>query len=67
MVMVDPKMKPRAVWEFEGEIIVLHHPTTISPKYQAMIHCGAVKQTATITSLSKAHIRTGDKATATFR
>ena len=29
-------MKPSACWEFQGEILVLHHPTTISPKYQAM-------------------------------
>ena len=36
MVMVDPSVNPTACWEFEGDILVLHHPTTISPKYQAM-------------------------------
>ncbi len=36
MVMVDPHVNPMACWEFKGEILVLHHPTTISPKYQAM-------------------------------
>lgn len=36
MVMVAPAVNPQACWEFEGEILVLHHPTTISPKYQAM-------------------------------
>ena len=36
MVMVSPRVEPKACWEFEGEILVLHHPTTISPKYQAM-------------------------------
>ena len=34
--MVSPKLNPQACWEFEGEILVLHHPTTISVKYQAM-------------------------------
>lgn len=36
MVMVSPKLSPQATWEFEAEILVLHHPTTISPRYQAM-------------------------------
>lgn len=36
MVMVSPKLAPQATWEFEAEILVLHHPTTISPRYQAM-------------------------------
>ena len=36
MVMVSPSLNPVACWEFEGEILVLHHPTTISPRYQAM-------------------------------
>jgi GTPase len=36
MVMASPKLNPQACWEFEGEILVLHHPTTIAVKYQAM-------------------------------
>lgn len=36
MVMVSPTLNPKACWEFEGEILVLHHPTTISSRYQAM-------------------------------
>lgn len=36
MVMVAPALNPQACWEFEGEILVLHHPTTISSRYQAM-------------------------------
>lgn len=34
--MVSPTLNPQACWEFEGEILVLHHPTTISSRYQAM-------------------------------
>ena len=29
-------LEPVACWEFDGDILVLHHPTTISTKYQAM-------------------------------
>ena len=36
MVMMHPTANPTPCWEFEGDILVLHHPTTISPKYQAM-------------------------------
>lgn len=36
MVMLATSEHPVACWEFEGDILVLHHPTTISTKYQAM-------------------------------
>jgi len=39
MVMVSPRLDPKACWEFESEILVLHHPTTISVRYQAMGKC----------------------------
>lgn len=65
--MVSPRLNPQASWEFEAEILVLHHPTTISPRYQAMVHCGSIRQTATILSMDKDCLRTGDKATVHFR
>lgn len=67
MVMVSPDLKPHACWEFEGEILVLHHPTTISSRYQAMVHCGSIRQTASILTMSKECLRTGDKAHVKFR
>ncbi|KTF90420.1 hypothetical protein cypCar_00023692 [Cyprinus carpio] len=67
MVMVSPRLNPQAYWEFEAEILVLHHPTTISPRYQAMVHCGSIRQTATILSMTRDCLRTGDKATVHFR
>ncbi|XP_054636503.1 GTP binding protein 1, like [Dunckerocampus dactyliophorus] len=67
MVMVSPKLTPQATWEFEAEILVLHHPTTISPRYQAMVHCGSIRQTATILTMNKDCLRTGDKASVHFR
>lgn len=32
MVMIAAELNPQACWEFEGEILVLHHPTTISSR-----------------------------------
>ncbi|RZF34361.1 hypothetical protein LSTR_LSTR008900 [Laodelphax striatellus] len=67
MVMVSPSLNPTACWEFEGEILVLHHPTTISTRYQAMVHCGSIRQTASILMMSEECLRTGDKAVVHFR
>ncbi|XP_052129873.1 GTP-binding protein 1 isoform X2 [Frankliniella occidentalis] len=67
MVMVSPALNPQACWEFEGEILVLHHPTTISSRYQAMVHCGSIRQTASILTMSEECLRTGDKALVHFR
>merc|ERR1719187_848151 len=67
MVMVSPGLKPQSCWEFEGEILVLHHPTTISTRYQAMVHCGSIRQTASIIKMSSECLRTGDKASVLFR
>uniref|UniRef100_T1JDP2 Tr-type G domain-containing protein n=1 Tax=Strigamia maritima TaxID=126957 RepID=T1JDP2_STRMM len=67
MVMVAPGVNPQACWEFQAEILVLHHPTTISARYQAMVHCGSIRQTASIISMSRECLRTGDKATVYFR
>jgi len=67
MVLVSPNVTPKACWEFEGELLVLHHPTTISANYQAMLHCGSIRQTASIVTMSVDHLRTGDKASVRFR
>lgn len=34
MVLVDEKLRPHACWEFNAEIAVLTHSTTIQPRYQ---------------------------------
>lgn len=67
MVMMSEELQPAACWEFEADMLVLHHPTTISIKYQAMVHCGSVRQTATIIHMSQDCLRTGDKARVRFR
>jgi len=67
MVLLSPAIPAAAYWEFEADLLILHHPTTISTKYQAMVHCGSIRQTATIVSMSLEHLRTGDRATVLFR
>ncbi|KAF2363867.1 Transcription factor GTP-binding domain [Trinorchestia longiramus] len=66
-VLIDASLNPASCWEFKGEILVLHHPTTISTKYQAMVHVGPVRQTASIMAMDRDCLRTGDKAHVHFR
>lgn len=44
MVLVDERAKPKASWEFDADIAILTHSTTIQPRYQVCIwpctvHC----------------------------
>jgi GTPase len=48
MVLVDQSVKPKACREFEAEVLVLYHSTTICPNYQAVVHCGVAQQTAKV-------------------
>ena len=36
MYILSDKLNPVATWTFEAEVLILHHPTTISINYQAM-------------------------------
>lgn len=67
MVMIASAGPPPAYWEFTAEIQILHHATTIRIKYQAVIHCGSVRQTAQIIGMTAECLRTGDKASVKFR
>ncbi|KAI8982060.1 translation protein [Mycotypha africana] len=58
---------PKASKRFEAEILILYHSTTIKSNYQAMVHCGAVRQTARIiTTTEQTILRTGDRAKVEF-
>uniref|UniRef100_A0A7S4W2L0 Tr-type G domain-containing protein n=1 Tax=Alexandrium monilatum TaxID=311494 RepID=A0A7S4W2L0_9DINO len=67
MVLVDAAAQPKATWEFRAEVVILHHATTIRERYQAMIHCGIIRQCAAVKHMSCELLRTGDKAMVTFR
>jgi len=67
MVLVAPDQKPVAYRAFSAEVLILHHASTIGVKYQAVIHCGIVRQSAAIEGINKEFLRTGDKAIVKFR
>lgn len=46
MIMLDKSLDPKSLYDFEAEVVILHHATTIKPNYQAVIHCGVIRQCA---------------------
>ncbi|OMJ74566.1 hypothetical protein SteCoe_26465 [Stentor coeruleus] len=67
MVLIDKDLCPETVWEFEAEVVILHHATTIRQNYQPIIHCGVVRQAANVIEMSNELLRSGDKGTIKFR
>lgn len=67
MVLVDERLKPRASWEFDADIAILTHSTTIQPRYQAVIHCEIIRQAARVVAMDKERLRSGDRACVRFR
>lgn len=67
MVLLHHSMQPSSSRVFEAEVLILHHPTTIKLGYQAVVHAGIVRQTASIVFISTECLRTGDRATCRFR
>ena len=45
----------------------MHHATTIKPNYQAVIHCGVIRQCAQVIEMNKDLMRTGDTGFIKFR
>ena len=67
MILADKSMNPRAIWEFSAEVMILHHATMIQKNYQAVVHCGVIRQTAEVAEMDKEYLKTGDKGTIRFR
>lgn len=53
MVLVDERLKPVASWEFDADIAILTHSTTIQPRYQAVIHCEIIRQAARVVAMDR--------------
>ncbi|CAE6426415.1 unnamed protein product [Rhizoctonia solani] len=60
---------PHATRRFQGQVLILYHNTTMQIGYQAMLHCGAIRQTVRIVGIkdhAQGVLRTGDRATVEF-
>jgi GTPase len=71
LVMIDSidKWKNNITRKFLAKINILHHATTIKSGYTPVIHCGPVRQAATIKIIDEEkfkHLRTGDTCIVEF-
>eukprot|EP00292_Cryptomonas_paramecium_P002998 CAMPEP_0113683934 /NCGR_PEP_ID=MMETSP0038_2-20120614/13654_1 /TAXON_ID=2898 /ORGANISM="Cryptomonas paramecium" /LENGTH=643 /DNA_ID=CAMNT_0000603489 /DNA_START=40 /DNA_END=1967 /DNA_ORIENTATION=+ /assembly_acc=CAM_ASM_000170 len=67
MILADAALQPKACMRFVAEVLVLHHPTTIGPNYQPVVHCLTVRQASKIVGMEDREVlRTGDRARVTF-
>ncbi|KAL4948606.1 P-loop containing nucleoside triphosphate hydrolase protein [Aspergillus filifer] len=67
VVLKKLDQQPKVFKEFVAEVLILSHATTIKPRYQAMLHVGAVSQTCSVIDIDRPYIRTGDRALVAFR
>lgn len=67
MALVDPVLNPRSTRYFDCQVNILHHPSTIRLNYQCVIHLGMVRQTASLISIDRDCLRTGDRAICRFK
>jgi elongation factor 1-alpha len=67
MVLIDniDKFKEFVTRKFKAKINVLHHTTTIKSGYAPVIHCGPIRQSASIT-LNNQILRNGDTCEVEF-
>jgi len=56
-----------SVREFEANVLIIKNTTTIKCKYEPIIHCGTVRQSAKICNMDKDLLRSGDVANIHFR
>ena len=67
MVLIDASLKTEPVWEFEADVIILHHATQVQAGYQAVVHCGVIRQSVKVQSLSKDILRAGERGLIRFK
>jgi GTPase len=65
-ILADASCPPKSYWQFEAEVTILYHSTTITANYEPVIHSTTVRQSARITYVAQEILRTGDKSLARF-
>ena len=67
MCLLDPVLSPSPNWEFEAQVVVLNHATLIKKGYQAVVHCGVIRQCVEVIFMDKEMLRSKDNAKVRFR
>ena len=67
MVLLEANSVPKSVKCFEAKVTVLHHASTIKANYEAMLHCGVIRQTVMLEEMDKNLLRARDEAIIRFK
>ena len=67
VIVSDESFKSSITDTFTAKVKILHHSTSISHKYQAVIHCGSVRQASQIIIEKDKLLRTGNIDVVGFR
>jgi GTPase len=57
----------KSVYQFEAKVKIFNSSSTITTKYQPVMHCGGISQTVEIVNMNKEYLRSYDEAIVTFR
>lgn len=66
MVLLDKNSVPSAIYEFEANVTIMQHGTTIKPNYEAVVHCGVIRQAAKVVSMEKLVMRLRERGIIKF-
>ncbi|MCH8908165.1 MAG: elongation factor 1-alpha, partial [Candidatus Heimdallarchaeota archaeon] len=67
MVLLGLDNKTNATYEFEADIYVLYHSTTIRTGYSPVIHCRSIRQSAVMLKFKEKVLRTGSRSNVRFK
>ncbi|RNF23392.1 putative GTP-binding elongation factor tu family protein [Trypanosoma conorhini] len=65
-ILADPQHPIAAYWQFEADVTILYHSTTILVNYEPVIHSTTVRQSARIVYVAQEVLRTGDRSLVRF-
>jgi GTPase len=57
----------RSVYQFQAKIKIYNSSSTITAKYQPVLHCGGISQAVKIVKMDKEYLRSFDEAIVTFK
>lgn len=60
MILCDPQYEKRSVREFEADVAILVHPTTIKEGYECITHIETISETVAFEPLDKEYMSAGD-------
>ncbi|KAK4538646.1 hypothetical protein CDCA_CDCA19G4671 [Cyanidium caldarium] len=58
---------PSCVIEFEAEVVLMYHSTSVRVGYQPILHCSTIRQAAQVTAMDRELVRMGERARLQFR